>query len=162
MIFLLAGCLTVGKIQRNCDKFAAICVTGTTTQTIYRDTTIYRTDTIRVPLPYRDTVRIVDTVKIINNKAFLRPVHKEFGIIGVDAWVNYSVLGVKAYLTDSTILHARTDTITLEKVIKEQGTTNTVIIKRIPGFYKFTAGWFIAQIIFLILFGVKIYRTLKS
>ena len=132
---LFSSCLTVNRIQRNCDKFAAICTVEKETVTVYRDTTIFRTDTIRVPLP-RDTVRITDTVKVINNQAFLKPVHKQFGIIGVDAWVNFSVLGVQAYLTDSTILHVEKDTIYLEKVIKETGTTQTVKIKHIPKLYR--------------------------
>jgi hypothetical protein len=133
---MLSSCLTVSRIQRNCDAFAAICTVEKETVTVYRDTTIYRTDTIRVPLP-RDTVRITDTITIKNNQAFLKPVHKEFGIIGVDAWVNFSVLGVQAYLTDSTILHVEKDTIYLEKVIKETGTTKTVKVRHIPGIYRF-------------------------
>ena len=155
LIIGLQSCLTIGRIERNCDKFAKLCVTDRETTTIYRDTTIYQRDTILVPLPYRDTVRITDTVRIVNNQAFLKPVHKEFGLIGVDAWVQFSVLGVKAYLTDSTILHVRNDTIFLEKVIKEAAITKTVTVRHVPGFYKFTFWMVIAQVAFLMVFLVK-------
>ena len=146
---LLSSCLTVSRIQRNCDKFAALCVTEKETVVEYRDTTIYRTDTIRVPIPYRDTVKITDTVRIVNNLAYLQPVRKRFGIIGVDASVQRSILNVNAYLTDSTILHTRRDTITLEKVIKEEAITQTVTVRHVPKFYKVLLWIFIVQLLAL-------------
>lgn len=147
IVLVMSSCLTVGRIQRNCDKFAALCVTEKETVTVYRDTTIYRTDTIRVPLPFRDTVKITDTVRIVNNLAWLPPVHKRFGIIGVDASVARSILNVNAYLTDSTILHARNDTVLLEKVIKEDAITQTVVVKHVPKFYKVLLWIFIFQVL---------------
>lgn len=146
---MLSSCLTVRKIERNCDKFAQICVTEKETVTVYRDTTIYLRDTIRVPLPFRDTVKITDTVRIVNNLAWLPPVRKRFGIIGVDASVQRSILNVNAYLTDSTILHARRDTITLEKVIKEEAVTQTVTVRHVPKFYKVLLWIFIVQLLAL-------------
>ncbi len=144
---LFTSCLTVGRIERNCDKFAQICVTEKETVTVYRDTTIYLRDTIRVPLPFRDTVKITDTVRIVNNMAWLPPVRKRFGIIEVDASVARSILNVNAYLTDSTILHARSDTILLEKVIKEDAITQTVVVKHVPKFYKVLLWIFIFQVL---------------
>lgn len=144
-LLFLNSCLTVNRIQRNCDKFAQICVTGTKTEIQYRDTVIFRTDTLRVPLPVRDTVKITDTVRIFNNLAYLPTVHRRFGLIGVDAGVQKSVLSISAYLTDSTILFPHRDTILIEKAIRDQQTTGTVVIreKYIPGFYKFTFWLFI-------------------
>lgn len=159
---LFPSCLTISRIQRNCDKFAQICVTEKETVTVYRDTTIFRTDTIRVPLPYRDTVKIIDTVRIVNNLAWLPPVHKKIGIIGVNASVARSILNVNAYLTDSTILHTHRDTITLEKVIKEKAETKTVPVRFIPDFYKFTFWFFFLQVTVLIIVGIYIVRkTIK-
>lgn len=159
---LFPSCLTISRIQRNCDKFAQICVTEKETVTVYRDTTIFRTDTIRVPLPYRDTVKIIDTVQIINNLAWLPPVHKKIGIIGVNASVARSILNINAYLTDSTVLHTRRDTITLEKVIKEKAETKTVPVRFIPDFYKFTFWFFFLQVTVLIIVGIYIVRkTIK-
>ena len=143
---LFSGCLTVNRIQKNCDKFAKIC-TVNQIEIVYRDTTIYRTDTIRVPLP-KDTVKITDTIQVINNVAWLPPVHKQIGIIGVDASVEWSLLNINAYLTDSTLLHTHKDTIVLEKVIKEQSETKIVKQKYTPRFYKI---WFWIGLIAIIL-----------
>lgn len=136
--FFMVSCLTVGRIERNCDKFAKVCVSEKETVIEYRDTTIYRRDTIRVPLPVRDTVTISDTVRIENNMAWLPPVHKQIGLIGVDAWVTRSILRVDAFLTDSTILHPLLDTIYLDNAIKEEKTTNTVVVekKHVPKLHK--------------------------
>lgn len=151
-VMLLAnGCMTVGRIKRNCDKFAQICITEKETVVEYRDTTIYRTDTVIVELP-RDTVKLTDTVKIVNNKAFLAPVHKEFGIVGVDAWVNFSVLNVNAYLTDSTLLYTETDTVFLKGAVQTSTVTNTVPVKYVSGYHKFTSWFFWITVILLIVF----------
>lgn len=133
--YLLTSCLTVRQIERNCDKFKKVCVTETVTEIVYRDTTIYITDTIRLVLP-SDTVTITDTVRIINDKAFMPDIYKEFGLIGVKAGINNSILNVSAWLTDSTILYPVHDTIVIENAIKEESTTDTVLVKYVPVFYK--------------------------
>ena len=45
---VLTSCLTVGRIERNCDKFAKICTTDSqiTTEIVYRDSIVYRDTTI--------------------------------------------------------------------------------------------------------------------
>ena len=150
-IFLLSSCMTVGRIQRNCDEFAKICVTEKQTWTVYRDTTIFRTDTVKVKLP-ADTVTITDTVRIVNNLAYLPPVHRRFGLIGVDAAVNRSILDVKAYLVDSTILVPFRDTIIIEKAIREEKQTALVPVRYIPGFYKFCFYLFVIQALLAVAF----------
>ena len=162
LMLALSSCLTVGRIERNCDKFAKICLQDQVTVITYRDTTIFRVDTLRVPLPYRDTVRIHDTVKIVDNLAYMPLVRRRFGLVGVDAWVNKSVLGVKGYLTDSTILHAHRDTITLEKVIKEQATIQTVTVKHVPGFYRFTFWFFWAVVAVAVFAAVRGFLAFSS
>lgn len=150
------GCLTVNRIARNCDKFAKICITEKVTETVYRDTTITITDTILVELP-RDTVTITDTVTIINNRAYMLPVYKEFGLIGVRAGVVANVVNVRAWLTDSTILQPRTDTITINNAIKEKTATHTIVLppeKYIPGFYKFTFWLFVVALFAVVLFVI--------
>lgn len=152
VLFFVTSCLTVGKIERNCDKFAQICITNTETvkEIVYRDTTIYLTDTLEIKLP-ADTVKISDTIRIVNNQAFLLPVYKEFGLIGVKAWVNFSVLNVRAFLTDSTILHPIRDTILIADAFKQTTTIKTVVMpkKFIPKFYKFCLWFFITAIVIL-------------
>lgn len=152
--WFLTSCLTIGKIQRNCDKFARVCITDSKTTVVYRDTTIFITDTlvvdkiIEVPVPqYKDSVNIRDSVRIVNQYAFFKPVHKENGIIAVDASINYSVLKIDSYLTDSTILYHYQDKLTYEDsvkiagAIKEKTTDNTVVLppeRYVPKIYKIT------------------------
>lgn len=156
LMLIFSSCLTVGKIQRNCDKFAQVCTTEKVTETVYRDTTIFKTDTVKITLP-RDTVKLTDTVTVINNMAYLAPVYKRFGLIGVNAGVEANILNVNAWLTDSTILQPVSDTILIEKAIKEKAETRTVTIvkKHVPGFYKFTFWIFIIEMIVLTLFILR-------
>lgn len=163
LVVVSSSCLTVDRIQRNCDKFAKICTVGTVTKTVYRDTTIFLTDTIKIKLP-ADTVRITDTVRIVNNLAYLPTIYKSFGLIGVKAGVNRSVLSVTAWLKDSTILQAHSDTVTIKNAIRETGTTTTlepVIVEVIPGFYRFTFWFFIILVSGCLLYaGFKLRRRI--
>ena len=180
-----SSCLTVKKIERNCDKFAKVCVASSTTETVWRDTTIfvekpiYIDTTIYVPIPgFKDSLRIRDSVVVRDNYAYMKSIHKEVGIIGVDASVNRSVFSVDAYLTDSTILYYYRDTLnyndslTIYNAIREQSTTSTVVlppVKYIPAIYK-VAFWLvliqIAASVFLLLsstgtFG-KLFQLLRK
>lgn len=146
----LTNCMTVRQIENNCDKFLKVCVTETEKEIVYRDTTIYRNDTISIKLP-NDTVTVTETVTIReDNLAYLPTIHKEFGLIGVDAGVYRSVMRVTAYFVDSTFLYPVKDTIYLEKVIREESITRTVPVKFVPGFYKFTFYLFLIGIVFVI------------
>jgi hypothetical protein len=145
--WLLASCLTVGRIEKNCDKFAKVCVTSEKVTVIVKDSIIYRIDTVIVTLP-KDTVTLYDTVTVTNGVAQLAPVHKKSGVISVDAWVRNSVLSVYAYLNDSTILVPFRDTIIVP--VTTVTTDNTVVLppeKYIPKFYKFTFMVFIVSLI---------------
>lgn len=158
-IATLTSCLSVSKIERNCDKFAKICVVPEKVTVIVKDSIIYRTDTIFVQLP-KDTAYIHDTIKIENGMAQLPKVHKRNGVISVDAWVKNSVLSVYAYLNDSTILVPFRDTITVP--VTTVVTDNTVVsppVKYIPGFYRFTLWFFIFSSAAIILFILnKIFK----
>lgn len=158
-IVSLTSCLSINRIERNCDKFAKICIRDKETVIEYRDTVIFRTDTVQIVLP-RDTVKLTDTIRIVNNKAFLRPVHKTFGLVGVDAWVNFSVLNVRGYLTDSTMLYTEQDTVLLPGAVQIKTVTNTVTVKHVPGIYKvvFWLFWIIVLVVlaWAVLFKMKI------
>lgn len=163
MVVVFTSCLTVERIQRNCDKFAKICTVGTVTKTVYRDTTIYLTDTLKIKLP-ADTVRITDTVRVTNNLAYLPTIYKSFGLIRVKAGVNRSVLNVFAWIADTTLLQARNDTVTIKNAIRESGTKTTlapVIVEVIPGFYKFTFWFFIVLVTGGLLYiGLRLRRRI--
>lgn len=156
------SCLTVKKIERNCDKFAKICVTGSTTETSSKDTTIY----VDVPV-YIDTMIYVpipgykDSVRIENGLAYMKSLHKKVGIIAVDVSVYKSQISVDAYLTDSTIYYNFKhtfnfqDSVKIYNAIRDKVTTNTVVlppVKYIPKFYKFAFWLFIIELIILALF----------
>lgn len=138
--YMATSCLTVDRIKRNCDTFAKVCIAETVKETVYRDTTIYLTDTVAIKMP-ADTVTIKDTVTIYNGLAWLPTVYREFGLVWVKAGVDASVLNVAAGIIDSTLLKPVTDTVIIKEAIKEQTTTNTpkpIEVKYIPKFYKFT------------------------
>jgi hypothetical protein len=168
LLFFFTSCLTVSRIEKNCDKFVKICIANTLTETNYRDTTIYVDvllyidTTIYVPIPgYKDSVRIRDSLRIENGLAYLKSLHKQIGIIGVDVSVRKSQLSVDAYLTDSTILYNFQhtfnfqDSVKIYNAIKEKVTTNTVVLpplKYIPKFYRFAFWLLIIELILLALF----------
>lgn len=162
LALVFTSCLTVGRIERNCDKFAQICTTDKETLIEYRDTTIYRTDTFFVPLPVRDTVFMTDTVTIKNGMAFLPTRHFERGIIGMDIGVSYSRIKASAYLTDSTILFPVRDTIFIKDAFTSSSTTQTVqIVKKVvPKFYKFTLWFFIITVLAVgVVITIKLYKA---
>lgn len=162
LILNLTSCLTVGRIKRNCDKFATVCVTATETQTVYRDTTVYIHDTIRFNLP-ADTVKLTDTIRIINNRAYLPPVYKRFGLVWASAKVVNNVLDLQAGLTKTELLKPVHDTIYIEKAIQEKKITNTVTVtkKHIPKIYKI-AFWVLNAFGFLLLAWIIIRAKFKK
>ncbi len=160
-IVTLTSCMTVKRIEQNCDKFAKICVAEKVKETIYRDTTIFRSDTVLVPLP-ADSVKITDTIRVVKNIAYLPTVRKKAGIIGVDAGVNNSIIRINAYLTDSTILYKHQDTIFIRNAIREEKVSSTVPVKFIPSFYRFTFWVFIFEIVALIVFFSVKYLLVKK
>lgn len=170
---LFSSCLTVRKIERNCDKFAQICVTEKEKVTVYRDTTIFVNKPIEVPVPYfKDSVRIRDSIQIVTvfDTATNQETHyaemdttlESFGLISVKAWVTRSKIGVDAWLTDSTFLYNYQDSVKLENAIKDTDTKKTVPVRYIPGFYKFTFWFFLFQVAALVLVGIYMVRKSKQ
>ena len=133
---LFSSCLTVKRIERNCDQFAKVCVDYEKIVE-YRDTTIFIHDTISVKLP-ADTVLITDTLIVKDGTINLKMVRRQSGYAIAEAWVNNSRLFVNAYIADSSFLVTRVDTVFLNDVIKDTSQTQNVKIKSIPSFYSFT------------------------
>nr|WP_319570257.1 hypothetical protein [uncultured Draconibacterium sp.] len=161
LFYTVTSCLTVDRIKRNCDQFAAVCVTETETVVEYRDTTIYRHDTIKITLP-SDTVKLTDTLTMREGMAFLPPVEKHFGHVGVKAWVDNSVLNAWGFLTDSTILQPVHDTILIDNALM-----NSSIVKYIElppekyktWFTKFCTFWFVITLV--VILGFVAYWVFK-
>ena len=140
VLLIFQSCLTTNMIKKHCADFAKICTVDSKTEIEYRDTTIYLDRIIKVNLP-PDTVKIRDTVTIVNNLAYMPITHKEFGNISVDAWVIKSHLGVNGYYKDSTLLRPVHDTIFIKDAVQSTTNTNTVQLppeKYIPKAYKWS------------------------
>jgi len=151
-ILLLSGCVTNRQIERNCDRFVDICKTDTRVE--YRDTIIYITDTVFFKLP-SDTVSIIDTLIIYDNYCYMMPVQRRFGLINVLAGVDRSVLNVRAWLSDSTILIAKTDTVYIEKAIKKESEVIVVPERYIPNVYKFALYAMIGIILYMLIVVIR-------
>jgi len=107
ILLLSVSCLTVERIERNCDKFATICevpvkveteiLTNTVTEIQYRDTSFY------YPIPER-IVKEKKPVKVKGKK-----VNSELSILQVSYAISY------AQVIDSKLQHelVQTDTLLL-------------------------------------------------
>lgn len=158
VIFVSAiSCLTVKRIEKNCDKFAKVCITESITKIEYRDTIIYKDRIVKVKLP-TDTVYITKPVYIKNNQCFMDYTKKVFGNIWASAKVDNSVLDLKAGYVNNIIQVPIHDTIYIEKAITNTTTDNTatVVKKFIPKFYKFTFWFFILGVVAGI--GIIVYK----
>lgn len=160
---LFTSCLTVKRIEKNCDKFAAVCVTETVVRVEYRDTTIYKDRIIEVKLP-NDTVYITKPVYVQDGKCFMDYTRKTFGNIWASAKVDNSILDLKAGYVSNIIQVPIHDTIYIDNAISSTTTDNTVTLppeKYIPGFYKFTFWTFIVLLVLGIGYVIIKFTTLK-
>lgn len=155
----LTSCLTVGRIQRNCDKFAQICVTNSETETSYRDTTIvFKPIAARLP---ESNILIQTDLKVIDGKINLPRQISKHGIITTEVEIIDNQLLVKSYLSDSTIL-VKPDPLTIHDAIREEKSKEYIKLpaeKYIPGFYQFT---FYGFIVLCVLFGLWVLWQLFS
>ena len=176
---LSASCLTVKKIEKNCDLFAAVCITEketetdtnttTTTETEYGDTTA----TVHIP-----EVKEEDTkpVTIIDEKKKPVPVKKEYvnselSILSVPFAISY------AQVVDSKLKHelVQADTTlriklenalryskTLEKQNKILKEKYVVTVKENTNWAKFTIKWFIGSVILIAIFLTLAFFKYKN
>lgn len=147
---MLISCLTPAKIRRNKDDILAILGTNNTS-IVYKDTTIYLKDTIRISLP-KDTVKITNTVNVNNGIASMGPVTTKNGIVSAKAWVFNSKLNVEAWINQPNFSIMHTDTIVVTKIVKDSSTVTTVKEKYIPKTYKYAFWFVLAQIIVIVLY----------
>lgn len=145
---LLSSCLTVSRIQKNCDEFAKIC---NTTTTVYRDTTVYLKDTVKIQLP-SDTVTIDRLITQSGTQISLEPVSVSKGLISAKAWISANRLMVDAWLNKKYVETVHTDTVTITKVVKETANTVTIREKYIPKFFLYCGYIGIGAIAFFVVF----------
>lgn len=161
IIIASSSCLSVKRIQRNCDEFAAVCITDTEIETeiVYLDKIVYVDRDVPVKLP-ADTVKIdipIPCTETIN----LGPITRENGLVGATAQVVNSRLFVEAYLTDSIYIGHLQDSIRILNAVKQTVVveTNTVTIKEDTNFGKFAKRWFWWSLV--ILAGAVVIIILK-
>jgi len=140
--FLFSSCLTVKRVERNCDLFAKICGTGTTTEIRYKDTTIFINRDIPVYLP-RDTAYLQRQVSVDTLGAQMQPAIINDGIMTITARIKDSKLTASGYINRDSIVANIRDSILIKNAIRQSSYKTTVTIreKYIPGFYRFTF-WF--------------------
>ena len=163
------SCLTVRKIEKNCDLFTKVCVTevqkDTVTKTVIKTEVVYRDTTIYINIPGETVIKEVP-VYIKNGIA-----DSELSILQVPYSISH------AQVINSKLSHelVQTDTIvrvklenalkvvkTQEKQIKVLREKYVVPIKENKPFAKFTIKWFFGSLL-LILIGIGIlffkYKT---
>ena len=147
---LFSSCLTVQKIEKNCDKFAQICITDNAETTEISDTIwITKRDTI---IDYQMEKEIVtDTVFIRSNGTYLNSdtSYLTTGLASSEAFIWRSRL-FHTLESGDTILNIRlnnalTEINHLRTELTEK--TATVKIREDTTFGKFTKKWFIGSLI---------------
>jgi len=152
--FLFSSCLTVKRVERNCDLFAKICGTGTTTEIRYKDTTIFINRDIPVYLP-RDTAYLQRQVSVDTLGAQMQPAIINDGIMTITARIKDSKLTASGYINRDSIVANIRDSILIKNAIRQSSskTTVTIMEKYIPGFYRFTFWFTIIEWAALLIFG---------
>jgi len=154
MMWLFTSCLTISKIERNCDKFEKICKSSETI--IYKDSVIIKTDTILIALP-ADTVFIIDTLIMNAGECYLPFKYTSKGLITVWSGVEASVMRVEAWLNDSSIIQPVKDTIYIKTPETTKYITKTTEI--VPKWYKPLWVYFGITVLLILLY--VIYKLLK-
>ena len=157
---LLDSCLTIRRVERNCDLFAKICGAGTTTEIQYKDTTIFINRDIPVYLP-RDTTYLQGQVTIDTLGAQMKQTIINDGMVTITARVKDSKLSASGYINRDSLVANIRDSILIKNAIRQSSSKTTVTIreKYIPGFYRFTFWFAIIEWAALLIFGViKILR----
>jgi hypothetical protein len=129
---------------------------------------VYIEKEVKVPLPYKDTVKADKTLNVKDNKVNLKRKHIEQGIIGVDVVIKDNDASLRAYLLDSSILYIHKDTVIpegwvkLEDVVTEKTVKETIVKteKYIPKIYKYAMRFCIILLVVVIIFGLYKFGVL--
>ena len=153
------SCMTVKRIEKNCDLFEKVCVTEieTKTDTIIKTKTVirYRDTTLYIEMPGREIIKEVP----VYIKAKLA--NSELSVLKVPyarsyAQVINSKLKHELIQTDTVLLfklkNALQDKETLESQIISLKEKKVVPVKENSRFAGFTIKWFIGSIILIIIF----------
>jgi len=152
---LLTSCMTVKRIEKNCDLFEKICLTDSKdtvfitkeTETTYRDTVVdyqIKRDTI-----FKETPIIFFKKEMINSPIS----HLEVGLAKSDAWIESNIL--KHFLqSGDTILQIKlNDALRNIKVLhtRLEKKQSIITIKENTKFAGFAIKWFMGSLIIIAL-----------
>lgn len=162
LLVLLSSCLTVRRIERNCELFARVCGTNTESTTIYKDTTIVVDRVVPVFLP-RDTARVAGLVNLTNSGVQMPKMTAQSGIVTIMAEVKDSQLTATGYINRDSILNKFRDSLLINKAIRESTTKmSTVIVdKEVPKIFKIALWIVILEIVALVLYLLVSFSLVK-
>jgi len=156
---LSVSCLTVKRIEKNCEKFEKVCVTEieTKTDTIIKTKTVirYRDTTIYIEMPGREIIKEVP----VYIKAKLA--NSELSVLKVPYARSYarvinSKLKHELIQTDTILLFRLKNALQDKKVLETQIISlkekKVVPVKENTKFAGFTIKWFIGSIVLIIVF----------
>lgn len=149
---LLSSCMTVKRIQRNCEAFSKVCAVDTWHDVQYRDTIIYL-NPIPAKLPVSD-INILMQLMVENGKVVnIDKITKTQGLITTEALVKDGMVTINSFLNDSTIL-IKPDPIIIHDAIKEETTGQTIKVKFIPKAYKWSFWILLSEVIIILVFVI--------
>lgn len=156
ILLSMQSCLTVARIQRNCDAFSKICTVATVTDIKYRDTTIYIDRKVPVFLS-RDTAKIYGLVGISTLGAQMAAMTSTSGLVTVKSSIENSKLVTVGYINKDSIVAAIRDSVILKNAIRDTNSKNTIVVrdKSVSAIYKYSLWIVIIEIVALILLVIS-------
>ena len=140
--------MTVGRVQRNCDKFFDVCVQAER-EVQYRDTVIQIP-----PIPFKLPESKIDislSLKIVGGRANLPKQVKTMGLITTQVEILNDKMHVRSWLNDSTIL-VKPDPVYIGGATKIITETRKVPVKYIPRIYAYALWIVIIQITLIVVY----------
>ena len=156
---LSVSCMTVRKIERNCDLFEKVCVTEieTKTDTIIKTKTVirYRDTTLYIEMPGREIIKEVPVYiekGIVNSKqSYLTVPYAASTAQVINSMLRHELIQVDTTLRIKLENALKTVKIQ-EKQIETLKEKHVVTVTKNNPFAKFTIKWFIGSIILIIVF----------
>lgn len=144
------SCLTVGKIERNCDKFLLVCGQQVSVRTQYRDTVVPLEKNLNIQLPVSH-IDVSGELKYDPQKRLKMHVRETNGIISTEMTLNGDHYRLNSYLNDSSIQYKYKDSIKIERVTTFKERVVEVPVKYVPLHYKILAGMGLGVLFYLAL-----------
>lgn len=146
----LTSCLTVGKIERNCDKFMLVCGQRVDVRIQYRDTVVPLEKNLNIQLPVSH-IDVSGELKYDPQKRLDMSIKETDGIITTELRLKGDDYHLKSYLNDSSIQYKYRDSIKIEKVNVYKDKIVEIPVKYVPLHYKILSGMGLGVLFYLAL-----------